>query len=46
VRDRGSPDDERDGELFAAAVCQVPLLDMQRYHKLLAGARAQPSAPV
>ncbi|GIX35330.1 MAG: prolyl oligopeptidase [Lysobacteraceae bacterium] len=23
---------------FAAAVCQVPLLDMQRYHKLLAGA--------
>ncbi len=25
-------------ELFAAAVCQVPLLDMQRYHKLLAGA--------
>ncbi len=25
-------------ELFAAAVCQVPLLDMRRYHKLLAGA--------
>ncbi|MFM8173401.1 MAG: prolyl oligopeptidase family serine peptidase [Pirellulaceae bacterium] len=25
-------------ELFQAAVCQVPLLDMQRYHKLLAGA--------
>jgi prolyl oligopeptidase len=25
-------------ELFAAAVCQVPLLDMQRYNKLLAGA--------
>jgi len=25
-------------ELFAAAVCQVPLLDMQRYHLLLAGA--------
>ena len=25
-------------ELFAAVVCQVPLLDMQRYHKLLAGA--------
>jgi prolyl oligopeptidase len=25
-------------DLFAAAVCQVPLLDMQRYHKLLAGA--------
>jgi prolyl oligopeptidase len=25
-------------ELFKAAVCQVPLLDMQRYHKLLAGA--------
>jgi prolyl oligopeptidase len=24
--------------LFAAAVCQVPLLDMKRYHKLLAGA--------
>jgi prolyl oligopeptidase len=24
--------------LFAAIVCQVPLLDMQRYHKLLAGA--------
>jgi prolyl oligopeptidase len=24
--------------LFSAAVCQVPLLDMQRYHKLLAGA--------
>ncbi len=25
-------------EHFAAAVCQVPLLDMQRYHLLLAGA--------
>lgn len=25
-------------ELFAAAVCQVPLLDMRRYNKLLAGA--------
>jgi prolyl oligopeptidase len=25
-------------ELFAAAVCQVPLLDMRRYHLLLAGA--------
>lgn len=25
-------------ELFHAAVCQVPLLDMQRYNKLLAGA--------
>ncbi len=25
-------------ELFAAIVCHVPLLDMQRYHKLLAGA--------
>ena len=25
-------------ELFGAAVCQVPLLDMKRYHKLLAGA--------
>jgi prolyl oligopeptidase len=25
-------------DLFAAAVCQVPLLDMKRYHKLLAGA--------
>jgi prolyl oligopeptidase len=25
-------------ELFAAIVCQVPLLDMLRYHKLLAGA--------
>lgn len=24
--------------LFGAMVCQVPLLDMQRYHKLLAGA--------
>eukprot|EP00325_Prymnesiales_sp_UTEX-LB-985_P000062 CAMPEP_0174698860 /NCGR_PEP_ID=MMETSP1094-20130205/4333_1 /TAXON_ID=156173 /ORGANISM="Chrysochromulina brevifilum, Strain UTEX LB 985" /LENGTH=47 /DNA_ID= /DNA_START= /DNA_END= /DNA_ORIENTATION= len=23
--------------LFGAAVCQVPLLDMGRYHKLLAG---------
>ena len=25
-------------ELFGAIVCQVPLLDMMRYHKLLAGA--------
>ena len=25
-------------ELFNAVVCQVPLLDMQRYHRLLAGA--------
>jgi prolyl oligopeptidase len=25
-------------DLFAAAVCQVPLLDMRRYHLLLAGA--------
>jgi prolyl oligopeptidase len=25
-------------DLFNAAVCQVPLLDMRRYHKLLAGA--------
>ncbi len=25
-------------ELFQAVVCQVPLLDMRRYHKLLAGA--------
>lgn len=25
-------------DLFAAIVCQVPLLDMRRYHKLLAGA--------
>jgi prolyl oligopeptidase len=25
-------------ELFRAVVCQVPLLDMQRYHQLLAGA--------
>jgi prolyl oligopeptidase len=25
-------------ELFGAVVCQVPLLDMQRYHTLLAGA--------
>ena len=25
-------------ELFGAVLCQVPLLDMQRYHKLLAGA--------
>jgi prolyl oligopeptidase len=24
--------------LFGAVVCQVPLLDMKRYHKLLAGA--------
>ena len=26
-------------DLFNAVVCQVPLLDMQRYNKLLAGAR-------
>jgi prolyl oligopeptidase len=25
-------------ELFNAVVCQVPLLDMRRYHRLLAGA--------
>ena len=25
-------------ELFAAVVCEVPLLDMRRYHRLLAGA--------
>ena len=25
-------------ELFNAVVCQVPLLDMRRYHLLLAGA--------
>ena len=25
-------------ELFKAVICQVPLLDMRRYHKLLAGA--------
>lgn len=25
-------------ELFGGVICQVPLLDMQRYHKLLAGA--------
>ena len=25
-------------DLFSAVVCQVPLLDMRRYHKLLAGA--------
>jgi prolyl oligopeptidase len=25
-------------DLFGAVVCQVPLLDMRRYHKLLAGA--------
>ena len=25
-------------ELFSAVVCQVPLLDMRRYHRLLAGA--------
>ena len=24
-------------DLFGAIVCQVPLLDMARYHKLLAG---------
>lgn len=28
----------RSPELFGAVVCQVPLLDMQRYHLLLAGA--------
>jgi prolyl oligopeptidase len=28
-------------DLFGAAVCQVPLLDMKRYHKLLAGASWQ-----
>jgi len=28
----------RGAELFGAAVCQVPLLDMKRYNKLLAGA--------
>jgi prolyl oligopeptidase len=28
----------RHPELFGAVVCQVPLLDMRRYHKLLAGA--------
>ena len=28
----------RSPELFGAVVCQVPLLDMRRYHKLLAGA--------
>ena len=28
----------RSAELFGAVVCQVPLLDMQRYHLLLAGA--------
>jgi len=28
----------RGASLFGAAVCQVPLLDMARYHKLLAGA--------
>ena len=28
----------RSPELFGAIVCQVPLLDMRRYHKLLAGA--------
>ena len=25
-------------DLFGAVVCQVPLLDMRRFHKLLAGA--------
>ena len=25
-------------ELFKAVVCQMPLLDMKRFHKLLAGA--------
>lgn len=28
----------RSPELFGAIVCQVPLLDMKRFHKLLAGA--------
>jgi prolyl oligopeptidase len=28
----------RSPELFGAIVCQVPLLDMRRYHRLLAGA--------
>jgi len=28
----------RDPELLGAVVCQVPLLDMLRYHRLLAGA--------
>lgn len=28
----------RHPELYGAVVCQVPLLDMKRYHKLLAGA--------
>jgi len=28
----------RSPELFGAVVCQVPLLDMSKYHKLLAGA--------
>lgn len=28
----------RSPELFGAVVCQVPLLDMRRYHRLLAGA--------
>ena len=28
----------RTPELFGAVVCQVPLLDMRRYNKLLAGA--------
>ena len=28
----------RSPHLFGAIVCQVPLLDMRRYHKLLAGA--------
>ena len=29
-------------QLFGAVVCQVPLLDMQRYHRLLAGASWMP----
>jgi prolyl oligopeptidase PreP (S9A serine peptidase family) len=41
-RQQRRPADGRDAdaapELFGAVVCQVPLLDMQRYHKLLAGA--------
>ena len=30
-------------DLFNAVVCQVPLLDMKRYHKLLAGPVGWPS---
>merc|ERR1712190_35678 len=28
----------RSAELFGALICEVPLLDMRRFHKLLAGA--------